>query len=164
MNTMNTQHINSLIQKATWFNRISLFVVFFWFGFLKIIGTSPAEGLVVKLFDETLAGIMPIEVFLPAFGAFECALGLLWLSPRLTKIAFLGMCFHMFCTFLPMALLKGDTWQSFMTLTLTGQYIVKNLVLIGSSWFVYQLNAQTHEVREVKENHEMEAVRQYANV
>ncbi|KPM49289.1 hypothetical protein [Jiulongibacter sediminis] len=158
---MNTQHINSLIQRATWFNRISLFVVYFWFGFLKIIGTSPAEGLVAKLFDETLAGFMPIEVFLPAFGVFECALGLFWLSPRLTRIAFWGMCFHMFSTFLPMALLEGDTWQSFMTLTLTGQYIVKNLVLIGASWFVYQLYYQTNP--EPESTQELESERQYAN-
>ncbi len=131
--------INKTFQKASWLNRGALFVVFFWFGFLKIIGTSPAEGLVTELFKLTLSPFMELETFLPLFGALECILGILWLMPNLTKWAFLSLMAHMACTFLPMVLLPTFTWQSFLTLTLVGQYIVKNVVLIGSSWFIYTL-------------------------
>lgn len=158
---MNTKNINTLINQSAWFNRIALFVVYFWFGFLKIIGTSPAEGLVSRLFDETLVGIIPLNAFLPAFGIFECALGLLWLFPKLTKLAFWTMCLHMFSTFLPMILLMGDTWQSFMTLTLTGQYIIKNVVLVASSWFVFQLHTRQTEEQAFRPARKM--VREYAN-
>ncbi len=34
--------------------RFGLFVVFFWFGFLKVIGLSPASGLVQRLFEDTI--------------------------------------------------------------------------------------------------------------
>ncbi|MGR3809170.1 hypothetical protein [Jiulongibacter sp. NS-SX5] len=147
---MTNQQLNIFLKKVEWFNRISLFIIYFWFGFLKVLGTSPAEGLVIKLFDQTLAGIIPIEVFLPAFGVFECTLGLLWVFPKFSKTAFMITCIHMFSTFLPMAVLEKDTWQSFMTLTLTGQYIVKNLILIGVSWFIYQMHSFETESQEEK--------------
>ena len=126
------------LSKTVLFARVSLFIVYFWFGFLKCLGVSPAEGLVVKLFDITLGHFMNAEVFLLTFGIFECLVGLAWLFPKLTKVAFWAMLFHMLATFLPMALLTNVTWEpTFLTLSLVGQYIVKNLVLIAVSLFVY---------------------------
>lgn len=122
------------------FSRIALFTVFFWFGFLKVIGTSPAENLVHKLFDLTLAPFMSIELFIPFFGAFECLLGIMWLFPKLTKLTFYVMFGHMACTFIPLVLLQSDTWQSFFTLTLTGQYIIKNVVLLTLAWYLDTVN------------------------
>ena len=122
------------------FSRIALFTVFFWFGFLKVIGTSPAENLVHKLFDLTLAPFMSIEVFMPVFGVFECVIGAMWLFPKLTKLTFYVMLGHMVCTFIPLVLLQSDTWQSFFTLTLAGQYIIKNVVLLTSAWYLNTVN------------------------
>jgi uncharacterized membrane protein YkgB len=48
----------------------------------------------------------------------------------------------MITTFLPLILLPKETWDAFLTLTLTGQYIVKNLVLIGSAFFLYETNSK----------------------
>jgi uncharacterized membrane protein YkgB len=45
--------------------RISLFVVFFWFGLLKVIGLSPASALVQRLFEHTISFI-PFGTFLVA--------------------------------------------------------------------------------------------------
>lgn len=128
------------LQKAILASRIAIFIVFFWFGFLKVIGLSPAEGLVTDLFNLTLKNIMPIEIFLPIFGLFECILGVLWLIPSLTRISFFTLCFHMICTFLPMILLINQTWQNFLTLTLVGQYIMKNIVIIALGFLIWQYN------------------------
>jgi len=38
---------------------------------------------------------------------------------------------------LPVLFLPNETWQSFLTLTLTGQYIIKNVVLLSAAWFIY---------------------------
>jgi len=43
----------------------------------------------------------------------------------------------LFTTFLPVMFLVEDTWQSFFALTLTGQYIIKNVVLLSAAWFIY---------------------------
>ena len=127
---------------AAWLNRAMIAVVYIWFGFLKVIGTSPAEGLVTKLFNLTLEPMMGIQTFLLILGIGECLIGFVWLSPRLTKLAFGLMIVHMFTTFMPILILPNETWQSFFTLTLTGQYIIKNVVLLSAAWFVYVLNEE----------------------
>ena len=130
------------IVTAAWLNRAMIAVVYIWFGLLKVLGTSPAEGLVTKLFNLTLAPFMGIQTFLVILGIGECVIGFLWLFPRLTKVAFWVMIAHMFTTFLPVIFLPKETWQSFLTLTLTGQYIIKNVVLLSASWFIYVLTKE----------------------
>jgi uncharacterized membrane protein YkgB len=122
---------------AAWMNRAMIALVYIWFGSLKIFGESPAEGLVTKLFEITLAPYMSIQEFLVLLGLSECLIGLLWLFPRITKIAFWVMMGHLFTTFLPVLFLPNETWESFLALTLTGQYIIKNVVLLSAAWFIY---------------------------
>jgi uncharacterized membrane protein YkgB len=147
---MENKYAISKNNKTEWINRIALFIVFFWFGFLKIMGTSPAEGLVKALFDVTLSNYMSATTFLPCFGIIECIIGLLWLFPKLTKFAFWAMLVHMLTTFLPLVLLPKETWDAFLTLTLTGQYIVKNLVLIGSAFFLYETHSKFESLHSSK--------------
>jgi uncharacterized membrane protein YkgB len=122
---------------ASWMNRAMIAIVYIWFGSLKIFGLSPAEGLVTRLFDITLSPFMSIQQFLILLGLAECLIGLLWLFPRITKMAFWVMMGHLFTTFLPVLFLPNETWQSFFALTLTGQYIIKNVVLLSAAWFIY---------------------------
>jgi hypothetical protein len=122
---------------ASWMNRAMIAIVYVWFGSLKVFGVSPAEGLVTKLFDITLSPFMNIQQFLILLGLAESAIGMLWLFPRITKWAFWIMMGHLFTTFLPVFFLPNETWQSFLTLTLTGQYIIKNVVLCSAAWFIY---------------------------
>lgn len=136
MVTISKTRLQALVT-AAWINRAMIAVVYIWFGFLKVIGTSPAEGLVTKLFNLTLESIMGIQTFLLILGIGECLIGFLWLSPRLTKLAFGLMIVHLFTTFMPVIFLPNETWQSFFNLTLTGQYIIKNVVLLSAAWFVY---------------------------
>ena len=130
------------LETAAWMNRAMIALVYIWFGLLKVVGTSPAEGLVTKLFNLTLEPYMGIQTFLVMLGIGECAIGFLWLFPRLTKVAFWVMITHMFTTFLPVIFLPNETWKSFLTLTLTGQYIIKNVVLLSASWFIYVLTKE----------------------
>ena len=130
-----------MLQTASWINRMMIALVYVWFGFLKILGTSPAEGLVSDLFNVTLSGLMSSSQFVICLGVFECVLGLIWLFPSLTKIAFYTLIFHLITTFMPIVLLPNVTWTSFFSLTLVGQYIVKNVVLLGAGYFVYVFNA-----------------------
>jgi len=141
MVTISKTRLQALVT-AAWLNRAMIAVVYIWFGFLKVIGTSPAEGLVTKLFNLTLEPYMGIQTFLVILGIGECTIGFLWLSPRLTKLAFGLMIVHMFTTFMPVIFLPNETWQSFFNLTLTGQYIIKNVVLLSAAWFVYVFNEE----------------------
>jgi len=123
-------------------NRFSLAIVFFWFGFLKVISISPAEGLVKSLYSATLSSFIEINSFVLILGIFECLIGIMWLFPKLTKWTFALFSFHMFTTFLPLIFLTQDTWQGDWALTLTGQYIVKNVVLVACALTIYMADVK----------------------
>ena len=111
--------------------RFGLFVVFFWFGILKVIGLSPASGLVQRLFETTIPFI-PFNTFLIGFGLFECLIGILFLIKGAERIVIPLLFIHMITTFGPLVFLPQETWSGFMVPTLEGQYIIKNLVLIAA--------------------------------
>lgn len=113
--------------------RVSIFIVFFWFGFLKIIGLSPAGPLVHQLFDQTLGGVMPFDAFYLFFALFECIIGLLFIIPKAERVVMPLLLLHMITTFLPLIFLTSVTWQSPFVPTLEGQYIIKNLVIIAAA-------------------------------
>ncbi len=120
-----------------WFKKVSvpaarwaLFIIFFWFGFLKIVGSSPAGPLVEALYGQTMYFI-PFNLFYGGFAAFECLIGILFLFPKLTKVALSFFFLHMITAFAPLVFLPGMVWQGIMVPTLEGQYIVKNLALIA---------------------------------
>jgi hypothetical protein len=118
------------MKKTIIFSRISLFVVYFWFGILKIIGTSPANPMVESLQHQTLP-FMTFGTFIIFFSIFEMIIGILFIIPKAEKVAIVLFTLHMITTCLPLILLPGMTWQGFLTPTLEGQYIIKNLILIA---------------------------------
>lgn len=112
--------------------RFGLFVVFFWFGLLKVIGLSPASGLVQRLFEQTIP-FMDFGTFLILFGLFECLIGILFLVRGAERIVIPLLFIHMITTFGPLVLLPEETWSGVMVPTLAGQYIIKNVVLIAAA-------------------------------
>ena len=122
--------INFLRKISLPFARFALFVVFFWFGILKIIGTSPANPLVSDLLQATLPSIT-WETFIILFSIYEILNGISFIIPRLERVAIALLIPHMIMTALPLFLLPDVTWQGFLTPTLEGQYIIKNLVIVA---------------------------------
>lgn len=110
--------------------RFGLFVVFFWFGLLKVIGLSPASGVVQRLFEHTVP-FVSFHTFLIGFGLFECLIGILFLIKGLERVVIPLLLIHMITTFGPLVFLPQETWQRFLVPTLEGQYIIKNLVIIA---------------------------------
>ena len=111
------------------FLRIGIGVVFIWFGLLKPLGLSPAADLLAA----TVYWWTP-EVVVPAIGWWEVAIGVTFLIPPLTRVAILLLAVQMPGTFLPLVLLPEVCFTvAPFGLTLEGQYIVKNLVIIGAA-------------------------------
>lgn len=113
-------------------SRFGLFVVFFWFGILKVLELSPASGVVQRLFESTVP-FMAFDTFLILFGLFECLIGILFLIKGAERTVIPLLFIHMITTFGPLVMLPGETWTSFMVPTLEGQYIIKNLVIIATA-------------------------------
>lgn len=109
--------------------RIGLGIVFFWFGVLKFFkGLSPAEELI----RSTIFFINP-DIFIPVLAAWETLIGIGLITGKFMRITLLLLFLQMPGTALPLFILPEKVWTHFpYGLTLEGQYIVKNLVLIGA--------------------------------
>ncbi len=119
------------------FGRISLFIIYFGFGLLKLIGLSPASDLVHALYLKTpIISALPFQQFYLAFALFEMVIGLLFLFKKFTKLASILFFVHIVMTALPLILLPVIAWQKFLVPTLEGQYIIKNLALVAVVLFI----------------------------
>ncbi len=111
------------------FLRYSLAIVFIWFGLLKSFGYSPASELVTK----TVYWFSP-QWFVPFLGWWEFLIGICLLFKPLIRAGILLMFFQMIGTFLPLILLPEIVYGPVpFSLTLEGQYIIKNIVLIAAA-------------------------------
>ena len=112
--------------------RISLGVVFFWFGFLKFFpGASPAEGLASETIATITGGLVHAAWSLPVLATWECCIGLGLITGRAMRLTILLLFLQMPGTVLPLFLFPDLTFKSVpFVLTLEGQYIVKNVVLV----------------------------------
>lgn len=145
--------INWMRRHSDKFARFALFVIFFYFGFLKIVGLSPAGSLVIDLLQNTFLHPLSPSQFLIWFGAFECFIGLLILIPKLGRITFAILAFHLITTAMPLAILPDATWTQFAVPTLIGQYIIKNIALFALSLFLFaRLRPMTKTHRVMGEN------------
>ena len=124
------------MKQIIWFSRISIFIVYFWFGILKALGVSPAEDLVHQLFNITLSPLSSFPFFLISFGLFECLIGMLWLFPKLTHIAYYALVFHFILILTTTIALPEVAWSSLLIPTLIGQYIIKNLLLLSCAMLI----------------------------
>lgn len=122
-----------MTRHAQWGIRAALALVYVWFGALKLLGLSPATGLVRDLFDKTVP-VLDFPTFMALFAAFEVAIGIAFLVPRLTRVAFGATCLHLISTALPLVLLPGHAWSGVLIPTMEGQYILKNVLILASAY------------------------------
>ena len=118
--------------------RIALGVVFLWFGILKFFpGVSPAETLAARTIEQLTFGAVKPEVSLPVLAAWESVIGIgLILNRWMRGILFL-LAVQMAGTFTPLILFPSETFTVWpLVPTLEGQYIIKNIVLIGAAMVV----------------------------
>ena len=115
--------------------RIALGIVFLWFGALKLVpGLSPAEDLAGRTIEALTFGVVPREIALPILALWEVAIGLGLLMGRWMRATLLLLFVQMPGTLTPLLLYPHETFRAFpYAPTLEGQYIIKNLVLIGAA-------------------------------
>jgi uncharacterized membrane protein YkgB len=110
--------------------RISIGVVFFWFGVLKFWpGLSPADGLALDTIDRLTFGLMPPTPARLGLAVLETAIGLGLILGKALRLTLLMLGGQMLGTVTPLFLFPELTWAQFLVPTLEGQYILKNVVL-----------------------------------
>jgi putative oxidoreductase len=111
------------------FLRISLGIVFLWFGILKLLGVSPVEFMIKKTYD-----FVPFSPLIIVLGIWESLIGLgliLHIFIRTTLfllwIFVLGVFTSIF--FHPELFFNGNP----LYLTLEGEFMLKNLIILAAS-------------------------------
>lgn len=118
--------------------RVSLGIVFFWFGALKLFpGVSPAEGLAGQTILVLSRGLIEPSLSVPLLGIWECLIGVGLITGRALRLTLLTLLVHMGGTVTPLVLFPGDMFvREPFVLTFEAQYIIKNLVLVSGAFVV----------------------------
>lgn len=122
-----------------WMDRYGLFllrifvaIIFIWFGTLKLLDMSPESELIRK----TVYWVSP-NLFMPFLGCWEVAIGITLLYHPLIRISILLLFLQLPGTILPFFILPEICFNSIpFGPTLEGQYIIKNLVLVGAAFVI----------------------------
>jgi len=117
--------------------RISLAIIFIWFGLLKPLGLSPAGPLV-----ESTVSWMPFFTptqWVGVIGWWEVLIGVTFLFKGTLRVAIALLALQMTGTFLPLVMLPDVAFQAGLypfVPTIEGQYIIKNLLIISAALVV----------------------------
>ena len=114
--------------------RVSLGVVFLWFGVLKFFpGLSPAQSLAARTIHTLTLGMVPASVSVPVLALWECAIGIGLITNLFMRATLLLLFVQMIGTVTPIFLFPGEVFTVVpYAPTLEGQYIIKNIVLVSA--------------------------------
>ena len=119
-------------------SRISLGIIFLWFGALKFVPDwSPAAELASRTIEQVTFGLVPPKWGLLVLAGWESLIGLGLLTGKFLRITLLLLAVQMMGTLLPLVLFPRETFVLFpFAPSLEGQYIIKNLVLLSAATVV----------------------------
>lgn len=114
--------------------RVSLGIVFFWFGILKFFpNMSPAQDLALRTIHVLTLGMLPGWLTLWVLASWECTIGVGLVCGRFLRATLVLLFLQMGGTMTPMVLFPQEVFISIPFVpTLEGQYIIKNLVLVSA--------------------------------
>jgi len=124
---------NWMASKGIGILRISLGIIFTWFGILKYFsGLSPAESLAIRTIDILTFGLIGEDLVRYGLATWETLIGIGLIFNFQLRITLLLLFLQMIGTMTPIFLLPDEVFNIVpYSLTLEGQYIIKNLAIIG---------------------------------
>lgn len=131
---LDTRITNWMARWGVFLLRVSLGIVFFWFGVLKFFpGLSPAQDLATRTIGVLSLGLIPPALALLILAVWETLIGLGLISGVFMRFTLLLLFLQMLGTMTPIILFPGEVFTIVpIAPTLEGQYIIKNLVLISA--------------------------------
>ncbi|MDX1467873.1 MAG: DoxX family membrane protein [Acidimicrobiia bacterium] len=118
--------------------RWSIGLVFIWFGALKLVpGLSPADQIATETTMKLTFGLLSEDAARLGLAILELLIGIGLVTGKLLRIVLLMLFVQMAGTVTPLMLFPDQIWTAFpFVLTLEGQYIVKNAVLISAGFVI----------------------------
>lgn len=124
---------------------ISIGIIYLWFGALKFFPElSPADGLAKHTITLLTFGLIPESLSIIMLAILEVGIGLcLLFNFQLKKVVSIAI-IHLVLTFIPVLFFPEVSFaQAPFVLTLVGQYIIKNIVIISALFFIYPVDNYT---------------------
>jgi uncharacterized membrane protein YkgB len=113
--------------------RLSLGLVFLWFAIPKFKpGLSAVDALAQETIGALTAHVITGSLAIFLLALLEAAIGIGFLTGRFQRLTLAALMFQMAGTLTPLVLFPEQTWKAPFVLTLEGQFIIKNLVLIAA--------------------------------
>lgn len=118
--------------------RVSLGIIFFWFGFLKFFpGLSPAQELATETINLLSFGLVKPGISIIILATWECLIGLGLIFGFFIRTTLFLLFLQMVGTITPVFLFPNEVFTKIpYAPTLEGQYIIKNLVLISAGFVI----------------------------
>lgn len=118
---------------------MSIGIVYLWFGLLKFFpGQSPAEDLAIDTIQRLSFGILPPRLSIVLLATWETIIGAFLLFNYAKKPIILLALVHMVLTFSVFIIFPDLSFNYVpFTLTIIGQYVIKNLVIISGLLIIY---------------------------
>lgn len=115
--------------------RISMGIVFFWFGFLKFFpGISPAEGIAVRTINIITFDLLSSRTILLILAIWESIIGVGLILGIYLREVLLLLFLQMIGTFAPLFFFPAEVFTEIpYAPTLEGQYIIKNIVIVAGA-------------------------------
>ncbi|WP_193434741.1 doxx family protein [Confluentibacter citreus] len=127
---------------------ISIGIVYVWFGLLKFFPElSPADGLAKHTITFLTFGLISENISILMLAVIEVGIGLcLLLNFKLKTVVSVAI-IHLILTFIPVLFFPEVSFaKAPFVLTLVGQYIVKNIVIISALLFIYPIDDYTTNI------------------
>lgn len=122
-----------LLTVGTEILRYGLILIYLWFGAAKLY--APGDGL------ELVSGLISMMMLPMFFGQllalWEIAIAIMFMRTEWVRYAAINTIVHLLGTFLPMAFLPWLTINDWPWLTLHGQFVIKNVALVGAAMVVW---------------------------
>ena len=147
MKNFNTSALNKIDTKVTsWMDRNGLFllrismgIVFVWFGVLKFFpGVSAAQDLAIRTIELLTFGLVPEVLIINGLALWEVLIGVGLILGKFMKATLLLLFLQMIGTFTPVFLFPSEVFNHIpYAPTLEGQYIIKNIVIISAAMVLW---------------------------
>jgi putative oxidoreductase len=122
--------------------RLVLGLIFLWFGALKLFGASPVMNILAHTY-----WFLPVKTFAVAIGVWEVLIGTGLTFRRALRCTLVLLCLHLAGTFFALLLAPVLFFQdgNVLRLTVEGEFVVKNMVLVAAALVI-----GGHEVRPLR--------------
>jgi uncharacterized membrane protein YkgB len=120
---------------------VSIGILYLWFGTLKFFpDQSPAEDLAKNTISALTFNQISPNVSIILLAIWETLVGVLLITNIYRRVAIFLALVHMVLTFTPLFIIPEQVFVDMpFQLTLVGQYIIKNIVIIVALISLYKL-------------------------